>query len=113
MKGIKFCELYFYNDVLWKNNQCYELFYYNVNRFLNLTLCNDFVLFQCAQLQQSIRLFRTNFTADLVLNSTHKQNKDDPNRCSTSTSSDSDSTDRYSDQDDDGKLCDKKDFVFQ
>ncbi|XP_063922541.1 calcium uniporter protein, mitochondrial isoform X2 [Zophobas morio] len=57
------------------------------------SVANSVSINKCAQFRHSVRHFRTNFPAGLVLNSKH--NQDD--RSSASTSSDSDSTDTEDD----------------
>jgi hypothetical protein len=62
------------------------------------TVVNSVSINKCAQFRHSIRHFRTNFPAGLVLNFSQKQDKED-HRHIASSSSDSDSTD----SEDDGK----------
>ncbi|XP_068904054.1 calcium uniporter protein, mitochondrial isoform X2 [Tenebrio molitor] len=60
------------------------------------TVVNSVSINKCAQFRHSIRHFRTNFPAGLVLNFSQKQDKED-HRHIASSSSDSDSTDSEDD----------------
>ncbi|KAJ3633036.1 hypothetical protein MTP99_010011 [Tenebrio molitor] len=60
------------------------------------TVVNSVSINKCAQFRHSIRHFRTNFSAGLVLNFSQKQDKED-HRHIASSSSDSDSTDSEDD----------------